>query len=65
MFKHVIYDSGMSGVKVKIKPVYGGHFGRHLEFSRTHMRYARELLVSNSTHIPRPTLQKSACYQRC
>ena len=65
LFRHFDDGSGILGGKVTIKPVYGDHFGRHLEFLRTHKRDFRGLLVSDSTHIPEPTLQKSAFYQRC
>ena len=33
MFRHCNYDFCMSEGRVIIKPIYGGHFGRHLGLS--------------------------------
>ena len=49
MFRYLNYDSGMSEGKVIIKPVYGGHFGRRLEFPRAHKGDSWGLLVSDSS----------------
>ena len=43
----------------------GGHFGRHLGFSRLHKGDYWGLLVCDSMHNSPSILQKSACYQIC
>ena len=52
-----------SGCKLMIKMENGGHFGRHLGFRKELQGDFRGLLVCYSTHIHRPILKKSACYE--
>jgi len=63
IFRHFLYISNRSGYKVIIKMENGGHFGRHLGFSRKLQGDSWGLLVCYCTHIPGFILNNSACYE--